>query len=129
VNEVKPCRVCKRDDFETWLELATHILQDHKPSRNKDVMASRKWASNFKYKKVLYNQSGKKDFVPTALTESQREAKQDSRRILSGEKKFVTVKCPKCKMGRRDFIEAEHIESPQAWKLDGCFMKLCEGCR
>jgi hypothetical protein len=121
------CRICWRKDFKTWGDIATHILTIHKENKkDKKVMSARKWAANFKYKNVLY---GKKEQTRVALTEEQKESKEDTKRIISGETKFVPVKCPRCKIGSRQFLEAEHVDCPEALKIENCFVKLCEGCR
>ncbi len=123
-REIK-CWTCGRTDFESWGDLAKHKLEMKDKAHRKDK-AGRTWAANYKYKNVLMKQQ---DRASTPLTDEQREAKVNTKRELSGEKRIVPVKCPRCNTGRRDFIEVEHVENPQALRVDNCFVKLCEGCR
>lgn len=122
------CRTCGKH-CEDWGELAQHI-NTSKDHRNK---ASKKWAKMYIHRhaiKKLREIGKKKEFEPRqSLTESQLEAKHEAKYTLSGETKFVPVRCPRCKTGRREALEIEFVNSPDAIKVDNCYPKICEGCR
>jgi len=123
------CRICWRKDFKTWGDIATHILTTHKENKkDKKIMSARKWAANFKYKPVLY---GKKEQTRVALTDEQKEAKEDTKRDISGEMEYVSVKCPnkKCNSISRQPLEKEHTTNPQAARIGNCFIKFCGRCK
>lgn len=122
------CRICGKK-CEDWDDLARHIdklakLKDGKHKRTR-------WVKFRLHKKAeqLMNRPEKKEFYNTALTEDQKQSKEDSRRELSGKTEYVPIRCPKCKTGRKQFVEVEHIENPQAWQENNCYMILCDGCR
>ena len=112
----KTCWICGKNDLDGWDELAKHIMtsSDKKHRSNKKA---RKWAAERQHsqRKRLIMQS--KQFGRTPLTDEQREAKEDTRRELSGQTKLVPVKCPnlRCKTGiRYQDLELEHVANPQA---------------
>ncbi len=124
------CRTCKQS-FESWGNLAHHINSSKDKAHNKD-RAGKMWAKRFIHKNTInkMQKSVRKEFAPrTALSDEQKEAKKDTRRELSGEMKIVPVKCLRCHTGSRQFLEAEHVNNPDALIIDNCYVKMCEGCR
>ena len=132
MTEIK-CWTCGRIDFINWGALADHKLNSKDKEHRKDK-AGRIWAANYKYKHVFYDKE-KKDQVRTPLTDEQREAKEDTHRELSGQTKLVPVKCPRCRnhnipdVPRYERLEIEHVNEPNALRIDNCFVKMCNGCR
>jgi len=105
-------------------ELALHIIKNKRT--HKVTQRIRSIASD---QKRLDRKLSMKKLERTPLTDEDRIAKEDTRRELSGNTKLVPTICPRCKVGNRQPLEVEHAESPQAWKLNDCFLVLCEGCR
>ena len=129
------CRTCGKDDCKDWGELAEHINSAKDKAHNKD-RAGKMWAKRYIHRNAInkLKQLGKELPYRVPLTDGQREAKEDTRRILSGKTKIVLVKCPspKCRntnTQRYERVEVEHAENPQAWRVDNCFAILCGGCR
>ena len=130
VEPQKICRICKVKEeyleFEEWGELASHILTAHaKAPKNKLNKASLKWAANYKFKNALLK---KQEQYRIPLTKGQKEAKTDTRRILSGKTILVETFCPKCRETHREDLDKEYVESPHAVKVGSKFEKLCRFC-
>lgn len=125
------CHGCDRKDFNDWGELAQHI-NSSKDIRHKNK-GSKLWAKKYIHRNAinkLKNIGKKKEFEPRqALTESQLEAKHEAKYTLSGQTKYVPVRCIKCKKGSRQFMEIEHVNSPDALIIDGCYGILCGDCK
>lgn len=123
------CRACGQP-FLNWDELARHIAEKAKlkDGRHKNT----KWVKSRIHKKVVnaLSKPVKKDYEPpTPLTESQIEAKHEAKYTLSGDTKYVPVRCPRCKVGSRQFLEVEHVNCPEALIIENCYVKICESCR
>lgn len=116
------CRSCGKDDFKDYTELAVHILSSSKKTHKH----GRIWAAKYSNRKTLSKRIFG-EYQP--ITDEQREAKEDTRRELSGETKLVPTRCPRCKTGSRQMIEVEHANNPEALRIDNYFVILCEGCR
>jgi predicted restriction endonuclease len=63
-----------------------------------------------------------------ALTEEQKEAKQDCRATISGIRKMVETVCPKCKRKEHQSLPVEYVQSPLAWRQENRLVILCVGC-
>jgi hypothetical protein len=64
----------------------------------------------------------------TALTEDEKQNKEDVHRVLSGEEKRVNTWCPKCKRIGVDSLPIEFVENPTAWRIAGKIVKFCINC-
>lgn len=125
----KTCRTCDQE-FEDWGELATHI-KSAKDTLHKKDRAGKMWAKRYIHRNAInkLKRLGR-EFAPhTPLTDEQREAKEDTRRELSGQTKLMPTICPRCQKGNRHFLEVEHTDNPQAWRIKNCLVVMCEGCR
>jgi len=60
--------------------------------------------------------------------ESPQDAKEDIRRVLSGNTKSVVVKCPKCHNNHKKLLEEEFAECPEVWRIDKLVATLCPNC-
>jgi hypothetical protein len=128
-----PCRTC-RQLFDSWDELANHVKEQCKISNNphKKDRAGLKWAKDFikERRKRKLGTIGKKEIIKTPLTDEQRQNKQDSKLILSGETKVVKTYCNKCKRTIPQPLPIEYIESKQALRNNqGILEVLCSSCR
>jgi phage FluMu protein Com len=125
------CRICGQH-FDDWGGLAQHLttVKDIPHKRNK---SGKLWAKKYIHRNAinkLKKIGAKKELEPRQpLTPEQLESKREAKYTLSGETKYVPVKCPRCKTGSRQFLEIEFVNSPEAHKVDDCYGKLCESCR
>lgn len=113
------CNICQ-EYLDTWPELAKHVLEHD---------AHNKWALAFLSKAQILNQ--KRDLPQrTALTEEQREAKEDCQRELSGQTTLTKCLCPRCNKTRLEWLPIEHLSSGQAWKTNtGHYFIFCPNCQ
>ncbi len=129
------CWVCHRTDFQNWDEVYQHMIDKFKMANDphSKSRSAKLWTKKYRHRNAInkLKKIGKKnDFEGrVTLTNEQREAKEDTRRELSGKMVVVPVRCPRCKAGSRQFLEAEHVNAPHALVIDNCFVKFCEGCR
>lgn len=125
------CRICKKE-FPDWDGLAHH-LNETKDIPHKHNKFGKIWAKKYIHRNAInkLKQIGKKQEFEgrIANTPEQLEAKREAKYILSGETRYVPVRCPRCKIGSRQFLEIEHVNNPQALKIENCYVKLCEGCK
>jgi hypothetical protein len=135
--KVKKCWACGRTDFESWDELAKHMTGT-KDTAHKKNKSGIKWAKKYIHRdaiKKLRSIGQNKEPEPRLkLTPEQLEAKHEAKYTLSGQTKYVKVICPniKCKSRLReryDFVDIEHVISPDAAKTNGILEKLCEECK
>ena len=123
------CHYCPAT-FENFKELAKHIIASKKVGLHSN-RKSQAWAKKFLMnkdfldRKVSMNQGGGR----IALTEEQKQNKEDIKRELSGQTKYVKTKCPKCKTLGFDFVEVEHLIEPFIWTENERILKNCEVCR
>lgn len=124
------CRACG-NRFNDWGELAQHINKaKDQAHKNK---ASKLWAKKYIHRNAI-NKLKKigqhKELEPRQkLTPEQLEAKHEVKYQLSGETKYVPVRCPRCKNGRREALPVEHVNCLDALIVDNCYIVLCEGCK
>ena len=128
------CRTCD-ELFENWGKISAHMLEHAKIKNDphKRDRAGILWAKRYKHKEAInklkkIGQDKDAPFRPT-LTDKQKQAKAETKYIPSGRMKEISIKCPRCGMGRKEEIEIEYYESPQALKQGECFLILCKGCR
>lgn len=114
------CFYCE-STFENFQELANHINTKHKEKHNK-------WALKFQYRDVLFEQKNPfEGRVP--LTDQEKENKEESQRILSGEVSTVLTQCPSCREKSRQIIPTEYVESIFAWRTKNFLMINCQNCQ
>jgi hypothetical protein len=126
------CRTCQKP-CEDWGELADHILKCCKIKgnpHNKD-RSGKMWAKRYVHKNAINKlmKIGREFNPPTPLTDGQREAKQDSRRELSGKVELVNTLCIKGKHNAQQLLPVEYTRSPQAWRENGILVVICDGCK
>jgi hypothetical protein len=124
--EIK-CNQCG-DTFNTWNELALHIMKLRKTHKNKK---HRMWAASYINKKLLQQQVEIKhvsDDPDKIKTEYGNEQRENAKRRLSGEQNYVNAVCPKCHKVHRPLLDCEFIQSPVAWRVDNRLVKLCQRC-
>jgi hypothetical protein len=63
------------------------------------------------------------------LTEQQSQAKEDTRRYLSGEVRMVQTLCLRCKRPSVQPLPVEYVESAEAWRVDGRLVVYCNSCQ
>ena len=122
--QIISCHSCDQK-FPDYKSLALHIVSSKKGHRK-----GKGWAAKYIQKSVLV--ADKKQYGQAPMTEEQKEslrdAKEDIRRVLSGNTKSVIAKCPKCKNNHRKLLEEEFAGCPEAWKLDGLIATSCPSC-
>jgi hypothetical protein len=104
--------------FEEYQELAHHIIKaKHRHGK--------KWANNYLLKHVLFEKE-----MPqrTALTAEQKQSKEDAKRGLSGDMRYASTICPKCKRKGRPLLPSEFVDSPVVWRINGLIAKFCIEC-
>lgn len=119
VSPMPSCHSCNKS-FESYHDLALHISTSKKGHRR-----GKKWAAKF----LLLN--GKRD-RPTnkgSQGEVSQEARDSTKRELSGETENVLTICPKCKQGHREVLPVEYSQSPTAWQIKGILSVLCAAHR
>lgn len=119
------CRICHRNDFNSWTDLAKHILSSPGHQR------SHKFAS-----KVLLNPLLKTDReLPTrsTMTEEERDTfraiKEDFQVTLSGDTEKVIAICSFCKSTHYATLPIEYLELPYLWRSQkGTLVRTCNSC-
>ena len=113
------CHDCQ-EEFETWVELAQHIISQKKTHQRK----SRVWALKF-----LSSKDNVKEHKPRMpMSDELKKAVKECVREISGETKKGLVKCPQCRQLHSAEIEVEHLVD-WAWREDDKLMILCGDCR
>lgn len=120
---MQTCRTCNYE-AEDFTDLAKHII-----ARKIDHRKGLKWANAYLLKVNLLNQ--KKDLPEgrIALTEEQKEARENTQRALCGKLKAVSVTCLNCQSDGRDMLPIEYVDSPFAWKKNNKYVVSCSNCR
>lgn len=113
------CHTCKQV-FADPKKLAKHIVA------NKKTHKKQYWAQSvLSDKKRLDRKLSMRKLERTPLTDEDREAKEDTRREISGATKLVPTVCPRCKRpGNLQQLEVEHTDNPVAWRIGNCFVRL-----
>jgi hypothetical protein len=117
------CFICGRDDFDTYTELAQHVVSN-RITHGKSI----KWALRFLANADYLNKKVDKPQSRAPLTEEELASKEQSRRLLCGQERIVSVVCPHCKGIRSERVPIEHISNPTAWKIKGRLAISCEEC-
>ena len=104
-------------------DLAKHIVANKKSHRR-----GVKWASSFLLKVQFLNQKQDLNGGRIALTDEQKEAKQNAQREISGRIKFVETVCPRCKSGQRQTLPIEFADDPFTWRKNKVLVVNCNRC-
>ena len=116
---MQTCHDCQ-EEFETWVELAQHIISQKKTHQRK----SRVWALKF-----LSSKDNVKEYkARMPMSDELEQAVKECVREISGETKKGLVKCPQCRQLHSAEIEVEHLVD-WAWREDDKLMILCGDCR
>ena len=113
------CHDCQ-EEFETWVELAQHIISQKKTHQRK----SRVWALKF----LSSKDNVKEHKARMPMSDELKQAVKECVREISGETKKGLVKCPQCRQLHSAEIEVEHLVD-WAWREDDKLMVLCGDCR
>ena len=116
---MQTCHDCQ-EEFETWVELAQHIISQKKTHQRK----SRVWALKF----LSSKDNVKEHKARMPMSDELKQAVKECVREISGETKKGLVKCPQCRQLHSAEIEVEHLVD-WAWREDGKLMVLCGDCR
>ena len=117
------CRTCG-NTFNDYKELAQHIMANRKTHK-----MGKKWAAKY----ILINglsasKRGEKFNGRVALTQEQKDSRNDSKRTLSGDNDYVNAVCPKCSSKHRPLVPAEFAMSEDALKINGLHLIICSAC-
>jgi len=121
MNDKITCKACGHT-FETWYELARHIMS----KRDKEHRKSKRWAAKYLQRHVLNKRTIERRGSP--MTDEDKLAREDTRRKLSGTTEQVITVCPRCNHEQHQRVETEHIDNILAWRIRGCLVKLCMNC-
>ena len=116
---MQTCHDCQ-EEFETWVELAQHIISQKKTHQRK----SRVWALKF----LSSKDNVKEHKARMPMSDELKQAVKECVREISGETKKGLVKCPQCRQLHSAEIEVEHLVD-WAWREDDKLMVLCGDCR
>lgn len=111
-----------KEDFK---ELAKHISASKKGHQKGKV-----WSAKFLLDVRRLN--NKKDWPKdrTALTDTEKENKRNSKTTISGVEEKVTTTCPSCGAITMQSLPVEYTEELCAWKSkNGAIFVNCENCR
>ena len=115
------CSSCGQE-VGSYLELALHILSSKTGHRR-----GRRWAAKYISRHVI-NKRERNISGRSPATVKDIKNKEDTRRELSGEQMVADTICPNCHRSSRVVLEAEYINSPQAWRLQWRLVKMCVTC-
>jgi len=118
------CLSCNHEPFETYRDLAKHIVSSRKGHRR-----GKRWASKYLLFNGLSPQKRRGRQTRVALTEGEKTNREDTRRELSGTTEFVTTLCIKCGNAVRQGLPAEYVQSQDAWREKGYLVAMCPVCR
>lgn len=117
------CNSCHRV-FPDYQSLALHIQASRKGHAR-----SKKFAADFLLKNPLSAKAKNgKTLERIPITSEQREAREDTRRELSGDSELVITICPRCKRKERRLMEVEYTKSETALKIGSCIVVICNNC-
>ena len=117
---MQTCHDCQ-EEFETWVELAQHIISQKKTHQRK----SRVWALTFLAKKD--NVQEHKARMP--MSPELKQAVKECVREISGETKKGLVKCPICGELYHAELEVEYVQGMPLRNDNGALLINCKSCR
>lgn len=128
-DKIIECYFCQgpnKPTFETYHDLAVHISTS-KTGHN----GGKRWAAKYLSKpaEAAARRHERSNQVRIPLTDEQAEARESTRRVLSGAEELVTTLCLRCKSPARQHLPVEYVRSPDAWKIKGYHVVNCLTCR
>ena len=107
-RKLQICHDCQ-EEFETWVELAQHIISQKKTHQRK----SRVWALKF-----LSNKDNVKEHkARMPMSDELKQAVKECVREITGETKKGMAKCPQCSHLHDVVIEVEYLQDLN-WRDD-----------
>ncbi len=117
------CHSCQ-EIFPDFTGLALHISSSKKGHRK-----GKKWAAKYIMVNRLSGKAqGKFDNKRSPLTETQKESREDSRMVLSGEQELQETICPKCRKNGQTYLPVEYDSGRTAWRINGLIVRTCAKC-
>ena len=117
---MQTCHDCQ-EEFETWVELAQHIISQKKTHQRK----SRVWALKF----LSSKDNVKEHKARMPMSDEIKQLVKECVREISGETKKGMAKCPQCSHLHDVVIEVEYLQDLN-WRDDeGCLVVMCKDCR
>ncbi len=124
-TEIK-CHQCGKV-FSTYDELADHIIMGGASHKKSKRWALKYKARNLKRTHVEFKKVA--DDPDEEKTEYGNEQRENMKRKLSGETKYIMAVCPKCHKMHRPLVECEFVESPVAWRINGTLVRVGDCCK
>lgn len=128
--ELIKCHFCDHEPFETYHDLAVHMVIS-KTGHN----GGKRWAKSYLAKqgaaeaRRIDQRLDRRDQVRIPLTDEQAEARESTRRQLSGAEEYVTTLCLRCQKPSRQLLPTEYCSSPHAWRIKDYLVVNCNACR
>jgi len=117
------CNSCG-DPFPDFKSLAIHISSEKHGHRK-----GKRWAAKYLLLNGLSSKQRFEHKERVALTEDEKDARDNAHRELSGETKMVYAYCSACRRKYPRVVEVEYIQSQTALRGgDGTLMITCENC-
>ena len=117
---MQTCHDCQ-EEFETWVELAQHIISQKKTHQRK----SRVWALKF-----LSNKDNVKEHkARMPMSDELKQAVKECVRVLSGKIVSGQVKCPICGELYHAELEVEYVQGMPLRNDNGALLINCKSCR
>lgn len=121
-DKIPICNICHQQ-FESWQELALHIMQNKKSHRKSMKFAARVLAT-VNIRETPHRAPVDPDYKSTELGEQNRA---NATKELSGKTRRLYTVCPQCKRQSDDDIPVE--VSKNIWNDNGRVFVLCQSCR
>ena len=114
------CHDCQ-EEFETWVELAQHIISQKKTHQRK----SRVWALKF----LSSKDNVKEHKARMPMSDELKQAVKECVRVLSGKIVSGQVKCPICGELYHAELEVEYVQGMPLRNDNGALLINCKSCR
>ena len=114
------CHDCQ-EEFETWVELAQHIISQKKTHQRK----SRVWALKF----LSSKDNVKEHKARMPMSPELKQAVKECVRVLSGKIVSGQVKCPICGELYHAELEVEYVQGMPLRNDNGALLINCKSCR
>ena len=117
---MQTCHDCQ-EEFETWVELAQHIISQKKTHQRK----SRVWALTFLAKKDNVQEHNPR--MP--MSDELKQAVKECVREISGRVQEVRTVCPDCHKVSEQKLPIEYIQDNESWRnSNGTYITMCLKC-
>ena len=117
---MQTCHDCQ-EEFETWVELAQHIISQKKTHQRK----SRVWALKF----LSSKDNVKEHKARMPMSPELKQAVKECVRVLSGKIVSGQVKCPICGELYHAELEVEYVQGMPLRNDNGALLINCKSCR